>query len=36
MNVNCSYLQMLDEDFVQSVKEIINRYRLDPAILCWS
>lgn len=31
MNVNCSYLQMLDEDFVQSVKEIINRYRLDPS-----
>ena len=31
MDVNCSYLQMLDEDCLQSVKEIINRYRLDPS-----
>ena len=30
MNVNCSYLQMLDEDFVRSVREIIERYGLDP------
>lgn len=30
MNVNCSYLQMLDESFVSSVREIIGRYGLDP------